>query len=120
MRLGAKNNTKSKAKSKWVPIPATELQAAADAAVAARKPASNGSGQRKGSRSNPGTQASSTGTSDVNNSHVNTSANNTPRSQSGRTSAAQSRVQSAQNSPRVARGRRLPLEEGLNGVISGS
>jgi la-related protein 1 len=112
---GAKSK-KGKAKSKWVAIPPAELQAAADAAAAAARKASTGGhthaqGVRKG---NKGSTSNSTNANTTNG--TNTSAHNTPRSHSGRTSAVQSRVHSAQNSPRTQRGRRLPAEEGVAGM----
>ncbi|KAK0446066.1 uncharacterized protein EV420DRAFT_915458 [Desarmillaria tabescens] len=75
-------------KPKWIPIPAEELQAAADAALRATSHSKSHPRSRHPSHSN--------------------SVRNTP---SGSQSRTQSRVQSQASSPRPPRGRRLPDEE---------
>ncbi|KAF8882172.1 hypothetical protein CPB84DRAFT_222956 [Gymnopilus junonius] len=93
-------------KTKWVPIPPEELQAAADAVLKSR----NQSQPHSRNRSNHPRNTNSTS------SPLNmTSALPHTRSQSGRTSASHSRVQSRagsiQSSPRVARSKQLPIDE---------
>ncbi len=75
-------------KTKWIAIPAEELQAAADAARRATSHSKSDSRSRHPSQSN--------------------SVRNTP---SGSQSRNQSRIHSQDSSPRLPRGRRLPEEE---------
>ncbi|KAK0204029.1 hypothetical protein DFS33DRAFT_854288 [Desarmillaria ectypa] len=86
--VGEPRSTTKSEKTKWIPIPAEELQAVADAARRATSHSKSHSHSRHPSHSN--------------------SVRNTPSSSQSRT---QSRVHSQASSPRLPRGRRLSDEE---------
>ncbi|KAF5380054.1 hypothetical protein D9615_006132 [Tricholomella constricta] len=95
-------------KTKWVPIPPEELQAAADAlAKSSRSRQHSGSRKsntRSGNLNNNATQGSGSGQGQ--NHHV----------QSTAQSRVHSRSESLQSSPRFPRGRRLPGDDPVTGV----